>query len=319
LADLPARKLLSDERMARLQEELELLDGLGMEFDLERVMTEQQTPVFFGSALTNFGVRLFLDAFVAYAPPPQPFSTPAGTIEPQSEAFSGFIFKIQANMNPKHRDSVAFLRITSGKFTRGLEVMHAQSGKLVRLHRPYKLFANEREVIEDAYPGDILGLPNNGEFGIGDTLAHDSGLKFALIPRFPPEHFALLHNKDIGKQKQFLKGLRQLETEGAVQVLHDINAFRREPILAVVGELQFDVVKARLESEYNVITHLERLPYTFARLLTGPEDVIKKLPARNDLLLAQDSHERLVALFTSPFYLNYFTEKFPDLKFEEIY
>jgi peptide chain release factor 3 len=319
LEQLAGRKLLSDERLALLQEELDLLDGLVIEFDHDRVMKEEQTPVFFGSALTNFGVRLFLDAFVEFAPPPQPFTSLTGPVDPQEDAFSGFIFKIQANMNPKHRDSVAFLRITSGKFTRGLEVTHAQSGKLVRLHRPYKLFANEREVIEDAYPGDILGLPNNGEFGIGDTLAKGNGLAFALIPRFPPEHFALLHNRDIGKQKQFLKGLRQLETEGAVQVLHDINAFRREPILAVVGELQFDVVKARLESEYNVQTHLERMPFTFARLLSGPEEVIKKLPARNDLLLARDTHDRLVVLFTSSFYLNYFMEKFPELKFEEIY
>jgi peptide chain release factor 3 len=211
---------------------------------------------------------------------------------------------------------VAFLRICSGKFERGLTVTHSQSGKTVRLQRPYKLFANEREVIEDAYPGDILGLPNSGDFAIGDTLTTQAGVRFAAIPRFTPEHFALLHNRDISKQKQFQKGLRQLESEGAVQVLIDVNAFRREPILAVVGQLQFDVVRARLENEYNVPTSLEPRSYTIARLLTGPAEVIDKLPMRSDILLVHDTQDRLVILFTSPFYLNYFSEKFPELYFE---
>lgn len=309
---------MSENKLAKLQEELELLDGLEIEFDHPRVMCGEQTPVFFGSALTNFGVRLFLEAFVAYAPPPQPYPNGTGLVDPQSPAFSGFIFKIQANMNPKHRDSVAFLRICTGKFERGLSVIHTQSGKVMRLQRPYKLFANEREVIEDAFPGDILGLPNNGDFAIGDTLSTEEGIQFAPIPRFPPEHFALLHNRDIGKQKQFQKGLRQLETEGAVQVLYDVNAFKRAPILAVVGQLQFDVVRARLENEYNVPTLLERLPYNLACLIVGPEDAIRKLPIRNEVLLARDLKDRPVALFSSPFYMNYFSEKYPELSFEPI-
>lgn len=321
LEDLQMDGKLSDRRLKNFREEIQLLDVLGIEFDPHKVMTEQQTPVFFGSALTNFGVRLFLDAFVEYAPIPgaYPTNNGSGPVSPEKEEFSGFIFKIQANMNPRHRDSVAFLRIVAGKFERGLTAVHSQSGKAVRLQRPYKLFANEREVIEDAFPGDILGIPNSGDFAIGDTLAVDGDIQFAPIPRFTPEHFALLHNRDIGKQKQFLKGLRQLETEGAVQVLYDTNAFRREPILAVVGQLQFDVVQARLENEYNVPTSLERLSYTLARLIRGPQEVIDNLPARNDFLLVRDSHDRLVALFTTPFYLNYFSEKFPELSFEEIH
>jgi peptide chain release factor 3 len=319
LAELRAKGILNNDKFERLQEELELLDGLEIAFNHERVLSEEQTPVFFGSALTNFGVRLFLDAFVEFAPSPQPFQSEGEMISPEAEAFSGFVFKIQANMDPKHRDNVAFLRICSGKFERGLLALHAQSGKTVRLQRPYKLFANEREVIEDAYPGDILGLPNTGDFSIGDTLASEKGIKYLPIPRFPTEHFALLHNKDIGKQKQFQKGLRQLESEGAVQVLHDTNAFRRAPILAVVGQLQFDVVKARLENEYNVPTYLERLPYITGKLVVGPDVSIRKLPNRTEVLLTMDTKDRLVALFDSPFYLKYYKEKYPELKFEDIY
>jgi peptide chain release factor 3 len=319
LAELGSQERLTLQRFSTLQEELDLLDGLGISFNHERFLTEEQTPVFFGSALTNFGVRLFLDAFVNFAPPPQSFKTTNGPVNPDDKPFSGFIFKIQANMDPKHRDNVAFLRVCSGKFERGIPVIHTQSGKTVRLQRSYKLFANEREVIDDAYPGDILGLPNNGDFAIGDTLSTEKGVEYAPIPRFPPEHFALLHNKDIGKQKQFQKGLRQLESEGAVQVFYDTNAFRRAPILAVVGQLQFDVVSARLENEYNVPTHLERLPYVTARLVLGSEEVIEKLPSRTEVLLTRDTRDRLVALFDSPFYLRYYTEKYPELVLREIY
>ena len=268
----------------RLLSDIELLDGLGIAFDREDMLAEKQTPVFFGSALTNFGVRLFLDAFIDLAPAPQPFESSKGWVAPGESEFSGFIFKIQANMNPKHRDSVAFVRICSGKFERGMEVIHAQSGKTHRLQRPYKLFANEREIIDEAYPGDVLGLPNTGSFGIGDTLSENKPFQFVPIPRFHPEHFAILRNTDPGKQKQFIKGLRQLEMEGAVQVLYNVDAFRREPILAVVGELQFDVVQSRLESEYNVPTTLERIMNGIVRWITGPEDSILQVANRTGVL-----------------------------------
>jgi peptide chain release factor 3 len=308
--------IINETQFEKLQADIELLDGLGIEFEAARFLAEEQTPVFFGSALTNFGVRLFLDTFVELAPPPQPFDSDQGPVSPQDQGFSGFVFKIQANMNPKHRDSVAFVRICSGRFERGMEVLHAQTGKTYRLQRPYKLFANEREIIEEAYPGDVLGLPNTGSFGIGDTLCTGKPFQFAPIPRFHPEHFAIIHNKDLGKQKQFHKGLRQLETEGAVQVLFNINAFKREPILAVVGELQFDVVRARLETEYNVPTSLERLVNNMARWVTGPENVISRMATHSHVDLCRDVDQNYVTLFKEPFYVKYISEKFPELKFE---
>ena len=318
LDELRNSKILSETRLENLIAEIEMLDGLGIEFDHQRVLNGEQTPVFFGSALTNFGVRLFLDAFVDFAPGPAPFESEQGLIYPDYPEFTGFIFKIQANMNPKHRDSVAFLRICSGRFERGLSVTHSQSGKTFRLQRPYKLFANEREVVDEAYPGEIIGLPNNGDFAIGDTLCTGERVSFAPIPRFQPEHFAELHLLDISKQKQFLKGLHQLETEGAVQVLYNTNAMKRAPILAVVGILQFDVVQARLENEYGVKTRLEVLNYTLARWLEGPEDVLASLPIRSDVLLVRDWRDRLMMLFSSDFYLRYISEKYPQLHFESM-
>ncbi len=303
-------------QLSKLESEIELLDGLGIDFDRGLVDSGQQTPVFFGSALTNFGVRLFLDAFINLAPAPQPFPSDKGLVAPQDDGFSGFVFKIQANMNPKHRDSVAFVRICSGRFERGMDVIHTRSGKTLRLQRPYKIFANEREIIEEAYPGDVLGLPNSGDFGIGDTLCESRPFQFTPIPRFQPEHFALLRNIDPGKQKNFNKGLKQLETEGAVQVLYNIDAFKREPILAVVGELQFDVVQARLESEYNVPTTLERQPINMARWVAGPEETILRIADRSNVILCQDVDGRHVALFRDKFYLDWTGEKFQGLVFE---
>ena len=318
LEHLTQNKILSNARLEHLMESIHLLDEVGVVIDHESVLNEIQTPVFFGSAVTNFGVQLFLDAFVKIAPPPQPYQSDAGVIAPEAQDFSGFVFKIQANMNPKHRDSVAFLRICSGRFERGMDLVHAQSGKTLRLLRPYKLFASEREIIDEAYPGDVLGLPNNGEFAIGDTLCSGAPFRFASIPRFQPEHFALLRNTDLGKQKQFAKGLGQLESEGAVQVLYNLNAFKREPILAVVGQLQFEVVQARLKAEYNVPTELERLPHVLMRWIKGPESAIEKLPNRGEVIIARDSRDGWAALFSSTFFLKHYTEKNPELRFVEI-
>lgn len=318
LAEARRTGLLNAKTAGQLESDIELLDGLGIAFDHGRVLAGEQTPVFFGSALTNFGVRLFLEAFVDLAPQPQPYQSDAGLVFPEDEEFSGFIFKIQANMNPKHRDSVAFMRVCSGRFERGMTVIHTQSGKTYRLARPYKLFANERLVIDEAYPGDVVGLPNNGDFSIGDTLCSGRPHRFAPIPRFQPEHFALLRNLDLSKQKQFLKGLRQLESEGAVQVLYNVDAFKREPILAVVGQLQFDVVQARLENEYNVATQIEPMPIALARWVRGPEETILRIPSRSDVILAQDFEENYVALFREPFYLKFTAEKYPDLTFETL-
>ena len=309
---------VSHQRVEHLAENVHLLDEVGAVFDHAAVLNEEQTPVFFGSAVTNFGVRLFLDAFIQYAPTPQPYQSDLGPVSPHNEEFSGFVFKIQANMNPRHRDSVAFMRICSGRFERGMDLVHAQSGKTMRLLRPYKLFANEREVIDEAFPGDVLGLPNNGDFAIGDALCSGTTVRFASIPRFQPEHFALLRNTDLGKQKQFSKGLSQLESEGAVQVLYNVNAFKREPILAVVGQLQFDVVQARLKAEYNVQTELERLPHEAIRWANGPEDQIEALSKRSEVIVARDSRDGWAVLFNSAFHLRYFSEKNPELTFMEI-
>jgi peptide chain release factor 3 len=294
-----------------------LLDELA-EFDHEAVLAGKQTPVYFGSALTNFGVQLFLDDFVRYAPAPGRYHSDNGAIAPTEESFSGFVFKIQANMDPRHRDSVAFVRVCSGRFERNMQVNHGRLGKTIRLPRPYKFFADDREVVEEAFAGDIIGLPGNRDFGIGDTISEGSAFNFDPIPRFEPEHFARLINVDIGKQKQFNKGLSQLETEGAMQVLYEADAMKRDPILAVVGVLQFEVVQARLEAEYNVKTRFEPLPQQLARVLIGDEDAIAQLPWRYGVMRTRDAAGRSVGLFNSPHELNYWIEKYKDITFERI-
>jgi len=316
LDDPALNELLDENELARLRADVDLLDGLSIDFDDELMLAGAQTPVYFGSALTNFGVRLFLDGFVEHAPPPQPYPSDAGPVRPDRPGFSGFVFKVQANMNPNHRDSVAFLRVVSGRFERDMSVAHPRTGKTIRLPRSYRFFANEREVIEEAFPGDIIGLPSGGQFAIGDTLSAGAIFNFAPIPRFQPEHFALLRNTDIGKQKQFQLGLAQLETEGAMQVLYEADAAQRNPILAVVGRLQFDVVQARLEAEYSVKTIVEQMSDKVARWLEGKPEDIERLPWGHGLLRARDGQDRLVALFRSPFDLNYCLEKHPAVKYE---
>jgi peptide chain release factor 3 len=199
-----------------------------------------------------------------------------------------------------------------------MDLIHAQSGKNIRMLRPYKPFANEREILDEAYAGDVLGIPNNGDFAIGDALCSVGRVvRFASLPRFQPEHFALLRNTDLSKQKQFAKGLQQLESEGAVQVLYNLNAFKREPILAVVGQLQFDVVQARLKSEYNVPTEIERLPHTVMRWIKGADSVIENLPSRGEVIIARDSRNAWAGLFATPFFLKFYAEKNPELDFVE--
>ena len=295
-----------------------LMDEL-REFDEERVLRAEQTPVYFGSALTNFGVQLFLDDFVQYAPAPGAYPSDDGPVDPQETPFSGFVFKIQANMDPNHRDSVAFVRVCSGRFERKMTANHTRTGNNVRLSRPYRFFAEERQVVDEAYAGDIIGLPaGRRDFAIGDTITADGDFSFEPIPRFAPEHFARLILTDINKYKQFHKGLAQLETEGAMQVLYQTDRARREPILAVVGVLQFDVVQARLEGEYGVPTRLEPLPHGEARFVEGPEDVVDALPWEYGMMRTEDLDGRLVALFRSEFEVNYYTERHPDVRFVRI-
>jgi peptide chain release factor 3 len=317
LDDPRIKAALNDVQFEELHTNIALLDEMEMDFDREQFLAGEQTPVFYGSALTNFGVQLFLDDFVNHAPAPGAYSSDAGIINPEQPDFTGFVFKIQANMNPKHRDSVAFVRICSGRFERNMSVNHPRSGKSLKLARPYTFFAEERTVVEEAYAGDIIGLPGSRYFGIGDTITENGSFNFAPIPTFPAEHFARLINMDISKQKQFLKGLSQLETEGAMQILHETDAQKREPILAVVGLLQFEVVEARLEEEYGVKTRREMLPQSLARWVYGPEDKIDLLPWRYGMMRVQDRNGRLVALFSSEHELNFYSNKYPEITFLE--
>ena len=319
LDDPRIRQRLSDSRYDDLLVNIGLLDEL-RGFDPEATLAARQTPVYFGSALTNFGVQLFLDDFVTFAPAPGAYGSTRGAVDPVTQPFSGFVFKIQANMDPRHRDSVSFLRICSGRFERSMTVRHPRTGAEIRLNRPYRFFADEREVIDEAFAGDIIGLPSGGrDFAIGDTLTSDGEFHFDPIPRFPPEHFARLVLTDIGKYKQFRKGLEQLETEGAMQVLHEADASRRDPILAVVGVLQFDVVRARLQAEYNVPTRLEPMSYGVARIVEGPAAVVESLPWAYGMLRTTDNRGQVVALFRSEFEVGYYAEKYPDVSFKLVY
>ena len=332
--DDPALKALTDERTYRqFREEIDLLDHAGEEFDEERFRRGELTPVYFGSARNNFGVQLFFDSFLEKAPSPvdgvQAFrrsGVQAGngngsgpdTLHPTPDTpFSGFVFKIQANMDPQHRDCVAFMRVTSGRFERDMTVTHCRSAKRVRLSRAMKLFAQDRVSVDEAYAGDIVGLINPGLFSIGDSLSEGQTVELETIPRFPPEHFATLRSPDPSKRKSFLKGLSQLEQEGAIQVLYGRNE-ARDPVLAVVGQLQFEVAQFRLKSEYGVDTQLERLPYTCARWLQGLESDIDALLRLSSLSGMEDGDNRLVALFDGDWSLKYATEKYPAVEFREM-
>ena len=258
---------------ARLRDELALLDGAGEAFDLEAFRAGALTPVYFGSALQNFGVEMFLRALARLAPSPQPRQSSRGWIDPYSQDFSAFVFKIQANMDPRHRDRMAFLRICSGRFERDMRVHHARLDRSIQMTRSHRLFAGERESLDEAFPGDVIGVVNPGLFVIGDTVTTGEPVALPPIPSFPPETFGMLRNRDVSKNKQFRKGVQQLQEEGVVQVLQTADGGAREPILAAVGRLQFDVVEARLLQEYGVKASVQPLGYTCAyRLELGPGD-----------------------------------------------
>ena len=242
-----------------------MIRAAGTQFDVAEYRAGRQTPVFFGSALTNFGLEPFLQALVDLAPPPQPRPSDSGIVNPTDERFTGFVFKIQANMDPRHRDRVAFVRVCSGRFTKDMVVSNSRLGKSLRASRAYRFFGRDRETINVAYAGDIIGLVNPGHFAIGDTLHSGEPLRFLDLPRFPAEHFGRVRLKDT-RYKQFDDGLRQLEEEGLMQVFY-VAAGRREPIVGVVGALQFDVITSRLRSEYGVEVEIE--PAGYRRWLDG--------------------------------------------------
>jgi peptide chain release factor 3 len=302
-----------------LRDAAELLEGAGGVFDPKQFEYGRVIPVFYGSAVNNFGVEPFLRAVIELAPPPGTRHAKQNgedfELHPTSDTFTGFVFKIQANMDKRHRDRLAFMRITSGVFERDMPVQHARLRREVRMTRPHRLFARERETIDRAYPGDVIGFVNPGLFQIGDAVSSGAPVEFDRIPRFAPEHFATLRAKQVTRQKQFQKGLEQLEEEGAMQVfvLHD--GLRSEPILAVVGELQFEVLQSRLETEYNVETTMTSLPYKLARWVNRDVDEVARMNLPTRARVATDSAGKAVVLFTADWELEHAMKENPGVEF----
>jgi peptide chain release factor 3 len=309
------RQLLGEDIHQALCDDIALLDMAGDEFDEDKVARGELTPMFFGSAMTNFGVQPFLEEFLRLAPPPKPRLSSIGPIQPENEAFSAFIFKIQANMNPAHRDRIAFMRICSGKFERGMSVHHVQSGKLVKLGQPQQFLAQERVIVEEAFPGDIIGVFDPGIFGIGDTLCQPGNqFHFQDFPVFPPEQFARIQAKDTMKRKQFDKGMTQLTQEGAVQVFRQ-SGIGDSYIIGAIGSLQFDVLQYRLKQEYGVDILIHHLPYSVARWLEGKDLNPQALKGLDSGMLLEDLKERPLILITNEWQLNWAVERNPNVEF----
>jgi peptide chain release factor 3 len=355
LDDPAVREKLDDYTFAQVKEQLAMLDGAGHPFDLKAVQAGQQTPVYFGSAVNNFGIQLLLDGFLKDSVPPQPRrnaaarpqtpnaksqtnsngenSSPASEIENSLvrvdfPKFSGFIFKIQANMDPKHRDRIAFLRVCSGKFERDMVVTHQRTGKQVRLSSSHKLFGQERETVDVAWPGDVIGLVGHSEFGIGDTLTDDRGINYDEIPRFPPEVFTYISNPTSADAKKYRAGLEQLLQEGVVQSFNARNAPAGATLLAAVGPLQFEVVQWRLQAEYSAESRLTPTPWTLLRWLELPaaslSDLSKgkldysKFIIATGVSFGTDKFDQPIVLFPNDWTMRYFAEKNPDLKLHEL-
>jgi peptide chain release factor 3 len=318
LGDPQIEALLEPELYYQFKDDLELIEGVGPELDLEAVHLGLMTPVFFGSAMTNFGVELFLNSFLEYGLKPGAHESSKGEIAPTYPEFSGFVFKLQANMDPKHRDRVAFVRVCSGKFEKDMAVSHARTGKTVRLSRPQKLFAQDREVIEAAYPGDIIGLNNPGVFAIGDTIYLGQKLEYEGIPCFSPELFAYLRNPNPSKFKQFQKGVSELQEEGAVQIMYSVDEAKRAPILAAVGQLQMEVVQFRLQNEYGVETQLEWLPYQVARWVVGGWEALESVGRVFNTVTVKDMWGRPVLLFKNEWNCQQLQGDHPELELSAI-
>ena len=292
---------IGQEALDKLKEEIELLDGASAEFDLEEVRRGDLTPVFFGSALTNFGVEIFLQHFLQMTTTPLPRKSDVGVVEPVENNFSAFVFKIQANMNKAHRDRIAFMRICSGKFEASMEVKHVQGGKIMRLSQPQQIMASERKILDEAYAGDIIGVFDPGVFSIGDTLCMPrEEFAYEGIPTFAPEHFARVRQVDTMKRKQFVKGITQIAQEGAIQIFQEYNTGMEEIIVGVVGVLQFDVLKYRLNNEYNVEIRLEPLPYEYIRWIENKDEFdLDKLTGTSDMKKVKDMKGNPLLLFVN--------------------
>ena len=302
----------------KLMEEIELLDGASAEFNLDEVRSGDLTPVFFGSALTNFGVEDFLQHFLKMTTTPLPRKADIGLIDPVENDFSAFVFKIQANMNKAHRDRIAFMRICSGKFDANMEVRHVQGDKVMRLSQPQQIMADERKILDEAYAGDIIGVFDPGIFSIGDTLCMPKQkFKYEGIPTFAPEHFARVRQVDTMKRKQFIKGVSQIAQEGAIQIFQEYNTGMEEIIVGVVGVLQFDVLKYRLNNEYNVEIRLEPLPYEHIRWIENKDIDLQKLTGTSDMKKIQDLKGNPLLLFVNSWSVGMTLDRNPGLELSE--
>ena len=317
--DAPELKAaLEEETYRSLIDDVTLLDEAGEPFDRPRIDCGELTPMFFGSAMTNFGVQNFLEEYLRLAPPPAPRDSSEGVIEPGDERFSAFVFKIQANMNPAHRDRLAFIRIVSGRFQRNMTVWHAASEKAIKLAQPQQFLAQDRQIIDEAWPGDIVGLFDPGIFGIGDTLTDESRkFRFAAFPVFPPEKFARVMAKDTMKRKQFVKGIEQLTQEGAIQLFRQEGVGMESYIVGTVGTLQFDVLTYRLKSEYGVDIELAMQPFEVARWLAFPDGrrvTPASLRGADRGMFVYDRSDRPVLLVANEWALGWITDNNPSLE-----
>ena len=302
----------------KLMEEIELLDGASAEFDQELVTKGELSPVFFGSALTNFGVETFLQHFLKMTYSPLPRKADIGEVDPFGEDFSAFVFKIQANMNKAHRDRVAFMRICSGKFEKGMDVYHVQAGKKIQLAQPQQIMAQDRAIIDEAYAGDIIGVFDPGIFSIGDTVCTPGfDCKYSGIPTFAPEVFCRIRQKDTMKRKQFIKGMEQIAQEGAIQIFQEPHTGMEEVIVGVVGVLQLEVLEYRLKNEYRVDIIMENLPYQYLRWIENEDFQPDELKITSDSKIVQDYRGRYLLLFTSMWNLNWALDKNEGLQLSE--
>ena len=313
-------ELIGPRQREKLTEDIELLDGAGYAFDLDEVRAGRLSPVFFGSALTNFGVEPFLENFLHMTMPPLPRTTADGVVDPMQPAFSAFVFKIQANMNKAHRDRIAFMRICSGKFERGMEAYHVQEGKNIKLATGTQLMAQDRAIVDEAYAGDIIGLFDPGIFSIGDTLCTGKKkIEFAGIPTFSPEHFARIEQKDTMKRKQFVKGMEQIAQEGAIQIFREVGGGMEEVVVGVVGVLQLEVLEYRLNTEYNVEIRMQQLPFEQLRWIQNDPDtyVLRDLDLTSDTKAVEDMKGNRLLLFTSDWAIRWAETHNETLKLSE--
>lgn len=311
--------IIGEKPLRRLRDDLEILDGAGASLDRKAILDGKLSPVFFGSAMTNFGVEPFLEAFLKFSAAPGAHESSVGAIEPDDPEFTGFVFKLQANMDPRHRDCLAFVRVCSGKFEKDMTVTNARTNKKIRLTRPQKVFARERESMDEGFPGDVVGLNNPGAFSIGDTIYAGRKIVYPQIPTFSPELFARIRNPNTSLAKKFQKGIAQLEEEGAVQILRpQKGGASQEPVVAAVGELQFEVAQYRLRTEYGVETRLESISYVAARWVNAGWDVLTNGAPLYETDVYQDFRQRPVLLFRSRWHLERVEKDRPELNLSAV-